>query len=381
MRRGLTFANNARRISAWMIVTLALLLAVMPGLVRAEAVIVEEDVIIGADIPLTTPDVSTDAQTSADQPLDPNSVIRIVITAGGDVTLGSTDNQRKSDGGFDSVIERNGFDWPFSGVIDYLRLDDLTLVNFEGTLTQSNKKQNKQFNFKGPAEYADILGLASVEAVNLANNHTLDYGQDGLADTIAALESAGIVYNEKGKPTVFTAQGVKIGLIGNTFPYANGRRDIRSQVKSLREQGCAIVIASFHWGSEYETKFSAEQRSIGRAAIDAGADVVIGHHPHIVQGIELYKGKYILYSLGNFVFGGNANPDDRDSYLARLTFTVRGGVSDPAEFEMIPIRLTQLDKGNDYRPVPAIGEEAERIRDRVLKRSYKVESIALADTR
>jgi poly-gamma-glutamate synthesis protein (capsule biosynthesis protein) len=346
---------------------------IAPAPTYGGAVIVEEDVIIGTEIPAGPPEDQPVDDTS-----DPNDAITIVVTAGGDVTLGSTDSQRRVGVSFDSVIDRNGYDWPFSGVADCLNSDDLTLVNFEGTLTESNDKQEKLFNFKGPADYAGILALASVEAVNLANNHAYDYGQAGFEDTMAALDASGIAYCAKGRTAVFTAKGVKIGLVGNTFPYVNGKRDIHATVKELRDEGCAIVVASFHWGSEYEAGFSAEQRSIGRAAIDAGADVVVGHHPHIVQGVELYKGKYILYSLGNFVFGGNTDPDDRDSYLARLTFTVRGGAAEPALFEMVPIRLTELDKGTDFRPVPAIGSEAERIRDRVLKRSYKIEEIALA---
>jgi poly-gamma-glutamate synthesis protein (capsule biosynthesis protein) len=362
---------------------LALLCACLPSMARGGAVIVEEDVIVGTEIPEGVSFIepmSDMIDEPMDEPEDANGVITIVVTAGGDVTLGSTDSQRRSNGGFDSVIEQYGYDWPFSGVIDYLSSDDLTLVNLEGPLTGSNDKQSKLFNFKGPAEYADILSFGSVEAVNLANNHSLDYGQSGLDDTMETLDAAGIAYCARGRTAVYTVKGVKIGLIGNTFPYQNGKRDIRAAVKELRGQGCAIVIASFHWGSEYEPGFSAEQRAIGRAAIDAGADVVIGHHPHIVQGVELYKGRYILYSLGNFMFGGNTDPDDRDSYLARLTFAVRGGEAEPPQFEMIPIRLTEKDKGTDFRPVPATSSEAERIRDRVLKRSYKLDAIDLAST-
>jgi poly-gamma-glutamate synthesis protein (capsule biosynthesis protein) len=216
-----------------------------------------------------------------------------------------------------------------------------------------------------------------VEAVNLANNHTLDYGQAGFIDTKAALSDAEITYCASGEPAIFDVNGVKVGLIGNTFPYKNSRRDIRPAVKSLREQGCAVVIASFHWGSEYEQAFSAEQRSIGRAAIDAGADVVIGHHPHIVQGIELYKGKYILYSLGNMVFGGNVNPSDRDSYLARLTFSIADGKTEPPRLEVIPFRLSALDQGNDYHPIIPDTIESIRIRDRILKRSYKLDELTI----
>ena len=137
----------------------------------------------------------------------------------------------------------------------------------------------------------------------------------------------------------------------------------------MRDAGCQIVIASFHWGSEYRDDFTAEQRNIGRAALKAGADIVIGHHPHIVQGVEAYQDSYILYSLGNLVFGGNVDPDDRDSVLARLTFTVYEDHADAPKLTLVPIRLTELSKGTDYRPVPAEGEEGTRIVNRILKRS------------
>ena len=129
------------------------------------------------------------------------------------------------------------------------------------------------------------------------------------------------------------------------------------------------MIASFHWGSEYRNDFTGEQRSIGRAALRAGADIVIGHHPHIVQGVEAYEGSYILYSLGNLVFGGNVDPDDRDALAARLTFTVYEDHAEGMEMALVPLRLTELDKGTDYRPVLAQGDVAERIISRVLKRS------------
>ena len=129
------------------------------------------------------------------------------------------------------------------------------------------------------------------------------------------------------------------------FPYKGGKKDISADVKALREAGCQIVIASFHWGSEYRDDFTGEQRTIGRAAIKAGADIVVGTHPHIVQGIEAYQDSYILYSLGNLVFGGNVDPDDRDAYLARVTFTVYEDHCDAPELTVVPIRLTALDKG------------------------------------
>jgi poly-gamma-glutamate synthesis protein (capsule biosynthesis protein) len=237
----------------------------------------------------------------------------------------------------------------------------MTLVNFEGTITETNAKKDKKFNFKAPAEYVDILTLGSVEAANIANNHIVDYGDQGEADTIAALENADIVVSGNGTLGIFEMDGVKVGMTGYCFPYKDGKKDISKDVKKLREAGCQIVIASFHWGSEYREDFTGEQRSIGRAAIKAGADIVVGHHPHIVQGIESYEDSYILYSVGNLVFGGNVDPDDRDAAAIRLTFTVGEKKVEDMDMAIVPLRLTEKKDGTDYRPVVAEGEEAELI--------------------
>lgn len=291
------------------------------------------------------------------------------VTVAGDTTLGSTDALRKRDDCFERVAEEKGYGWFFSGLAPLFGTDDLTLVNFEGTLTEETKKKEKKFNFKAPADYADILTLGSVEAVNVANNHTLDYGEKGREDTIANLEAAGLIVSGNGQLGIFEKDGVKVGMTGYCFPYKNSKKDISQDVKKLRELGCQIVIASFHWGSEYRADFTAEQRAIGRAALKAGADVVVGHHPHVVQGIEQQDGRYILYSLGNLVFGGNVDPDDRDALAARLTFTVYKDHAEAPVLTLVPLRLTELKKGTDYRPVPAEDKDAERIVSRVLKRS------------
>ena len=291
------------------------------------------------------------------------------ITLAGDTTLGSTDDLRKRDDCFERVAEEKGYGWFFSGLTDLFATDDMTLVNFEGTLTEETGKKEKKFNFKGPAEYTDILTLGSVEAVTVANNHTLDYGEQGRDDTIANLEAAGITVSGNGKLAVYEKNGVKVGMTGYCFPYKDGKKDISKDVKTLRDMGCQIVIASFHWGSEYREDFTGEQRTIGRAAIRAGADIVVGHHPHIVQGIESYEDSYILYSVGNLVFGGNVDPDDRDAYAARVTFTVHKDRAEAPEVTIVPLRLTALKDGTDYRPVIAEGDEADRIVNRILKRS------------
>ena len=197
----------------------------------------------------------------------------------------------------------------------------------------------------------------------------VDYGDQGKEDTIANLEAVGLVVSGGGMLGIFEKNGVKVGMTGYCFPYQNEKKDISKDVAALREAGCQIVIATFHWGSEYQSEFTREQRKIGRAAIDAGADIVVGHHPHVVQGIEQYDDTYILYSLGNLVFGGNVDPDDRDAYAARLTFTVYEDHAEGPELTIVPLRLTALDDGTDYRPVLAGEDDAQRIVSRILKLS------------
>ena len=312
-----------------------------------------------------------------DQPVEEPVVVvedtwprKIVVTVGGDCTIGCNDYQRTHPGGFTAVIDEKGYAWPFSELLQVFAEDDLTLVNFEGVLTEHDDRTEKLFNFKGPMEYAQILTLGSVESVNLANNHTLDYGEKGFADTKAALDAQGIIYCAPGEPAIYETRGVKIGLIGNTFPYRDGKRDISQDVRALREAGCQIIIASFHWGSEYRTDFTGEQRKIGRAAVNAGADVVVGHHPHIIQGIEKYEDTYILYSLGNLVFGGNLDPDVRDTFIAQLTFTVHeDGTAEGPELKLFPMLTTEMKKDTDYRPVFVEGEAYERILNVILRRS------------
>ena len=324
-------------------------------------------------------EAAPEAALAEEEPAETEWPRTFTITLGGDTTLGSTDSLRKRDDCFENVAAEKGYGWFFSGLLPLFESDDMTLVNFEGTLTEETKKKDKKFNFKGPAEYTDILTLGSVEAVTVANNHTLDYGETGREDTIKNLENAGITVSGNGILGVFEHRGVKVGMTGYCFPYKDGKKDISKDVKALRDMGCQIVIASFHWGSEYREDFTGEQRTIGRAAIKAGADIVVGHHPHIVQGIESYEDTYILYSVGNLVFGGNVDPDDRDAYAARVTFTVHEDRAEAPEVTIVPLRLTELKDGTDYRPVIAEGDEAERIVKRILKRSSKMDGFINGD--
>ena len=349
-------------------------LYVQPPLVYRERVNPGGDA-AAADDAQDMPDAWEDAVPDEDAP-PATPRVRFVVTVGGDCVLGIPAGWEDDSASFDALMEGAGMAYPFSGLYAVTAYDDLTLINLEGPLTFSQDRQKKQFNFRGRPEYAMILQRGSVEAVNLANNHVLDYGQAGLEDTLSALAAYDITASGNGLLGIYEKDGVRVGMAGYTFPYPKSGKDISADVAALREAGCHIVLASFHWGSEYRTAFTAEQRRIGRAAIDAGADVVIGHHPHVIQGIERYKDRYILYSLGNLVFGGTRDPKDRDAYLAQLVFAVdRQGdePTPPPELALLPVRFTGVDKGNDYRPIFPEEAVSDRIRAKILKLSHNMD--------
>ena len=193
----------------------------------------------------------------------------------------------------------------FQNVQPVFAQDDLTIVNMEGTLTEETTREPKQFAFKGDAEYAKILTAGAVEAANLANNHSFDYGKKSYEDTITALEAEGISSFGYERTAVMDIKGVKVGLAGvyELAEHIDCKQDLLDNIASLKEQGAQIIIVSFHWGQEKENVPSDVQVELAHAAVDNGADLVLGHHPHVLQGIEEYKGKNIVYSLENFCFG------------------------------------------------------------------------------
>lgn len=304
----------------------------------------------------------------------------LLISAIGDNTLGQ-DPGFPYQGSFDWVYEqKKNPAFFFSGVKHILQQDDLTIANLEGVLTNHNKKpdkshQNEPFFFKGQPAYAQILKEGSVEAVNLANNHTLDYMEEGFAETVKHLKNAGIAAFGRGSKQVLTVKGVKVALLGYNLlgdleegveiePF---KKQVQKDIKEANQQA-SLVIVSFHWGDEGSAAPNALQQEIGRMAVDNGADLVLGHHPHIVQKIEEYRGKFIVYSLANFVFGGHSNPWDRDTIIfqQKFKFDQAGRYVESPQAVVIPCQVSALTRGNDYRPVVAAGPEAERIKGRIL---------------
>lgn len=298
---------------------------------------------------------------------------KLVISAVGDCTLGNDYRVPRAPGTFNNQMELvdNDYRYPFSGVIEVLGADDLSIANLETTLSTAKSHIEAPFVFAGKPEYAAILRLGSIEAVNVANNHSYDLGQAGFDETLKSLESEGIAYFGNGHIDRRVIKGIEIVNLG----YTGGRFSVGAAMKraiSAEKKPDNLVIVSFHWGVEGSNMPIAEQQILGRAAIDAGADWVIGHHPHVLQGIEYYKGNPIVYSLGNFVFGGHSNPADKDSMIAQAVFRKESGKVEREELRFLPVRISTATDKNDYRPVLLDGQDKERVLARLKLYSDKL---------
>ncbi len=314
--------------------------------------------------------------TAADAAPQPST---LTVTFAGDCTLG-TDVNFSADTGFNTKYEAVGDpSYFFANVADIFKNDDLTVVNMEGTLTTSSARQDKTFAFKGPADYAQILVKGNVETASLANNHSHDYGDQSYTDTISALESAGIGTFGYDRIDYRDVNGVKVALIG-TYELAKHldiQDELKQNIQTAKDNGAQLVAVFFHWGNEKETVPDDTQMQLGHIAVDSGADLVIGSHPHVIQGYEKYHGRYIVYSLGNFCFGGNPNPSDKDCMIFQQTFTVTGNdVATDDNINVIPCSISSVSGSNNYQPTPATGDEKTRIEAKIKKSSDSIASLS-----
>ena len=311
-------------------------------------------------------------ETEVQAPVIIDDSVYITITAAGDCTLGTDVNYAGSTS-FESEMVNRNYDYLhfLSLVRPLFENDDLTIVNFEGTLSERGERQDKEYAFRGNPEYAKVLTSSSVEAVNLANNHTYDYGEAAFSDTKKIMEENGVIWFEGSNFTITEIKGVKVGLIGvNGLTYA-GKTQFPKIIAKMKEQGAELIIASFHWGEEGAYIPNETQISLAHSAIDNGADLVLGHHPHVLQGIEKYNGKYIVYSLGNFCFGGHKNPADKDTMIFRQVFRFKDGelLADYDNVQIVPCSISSVAERNNYQPKPLIGSEYERLRSKIIELS------------
>lgn len=316
---------------------------------------------------------SSDSQNTDSSNATVSSPVSLTLSVVGDCTLG-TDETFDYDTSLNAYYENYGADYFLQNVKDIFSADDLTIANFEGTLTDSDEREDKTFAFKAPASYASILTGGSVEAVNTANNHSHDYGDQSFDDTLAALDDAGIVHFGYDETAVMDVKGIKVGLVGiyELYDHLEREQQLKDNIAKVKADGAQLIVVIFHWGNETETVPDSNQTTLGRIAIDEGADLVCGHHPHVLQGIETYKGRNIVYSLGNFCFGGNSSPSDMDTMIYQQTFTIdANGVKKDNVTNIIPCSISSAayDGYNNYQPTPAEGDEATRILGKINERS------------
>ena len=286
------------------------------------------------------------------------------ITFLGDCTLGGEEKNRKTARGFVRTIEQNGYEYPFRNLKILTETDDLTVANLEGVLSDRDlAKVKKDYNFIGPAAYTEILKAGSVECVTLANNHSHDYDTAGYRDTKEALEDADVAYFGTDCTAVWqNGDGLMIGFLGVSGSLSGNRfKEYEKRVDILRTVGCAAMITVMHAGTEYDYEPDGYQHQIVDRALRCGMDLIVGHHPHVVQGWEDRDGVPVVYSLGNCVFGGNANPRDYDALAVRADLSFRDGELTGIKLHFYPLSLSGTANRNDYSPVLLSGADADRI--------------------
>ncbi len=308
-------------------------------------------------------------EAPADQECSLPEEITITISAAGDCSLGNHHEQSYASSFNQAYDKAEDPGYFFENVKDIFEEDDMTIVNLEGVFTESEVRQEERtYNIKGDPSYVKILTAGSVEAVSMGNNHRLDYGVSGSDDTVQALESENIIYAYDKIVGMYEVKGIKIGYVSvNEVSWGQGSEKLITEgIEKLKEQEADLIIACCHWGIEKDNYIEEYQSKLGRFCIDAGADLVLGHHPHVLQGIEEYNGKYIVYSLGNFSFGANRNPADKDTMIFQQTFTfVDGEKQDGKDAKVIPCSVSSVAERNNFQPTPLTGEDAVRVIERL----------------
>ena len=305
---------------------------------------------------------------------DDDGAVIMTITCTGDFTIGG-DNYHGKDIFKKELEDHDGdIDFTMQNVRDILLSDNLTIVNFEGTLTNTtyvpSSKKNNEFLFNISPSSVSVLCNNGIEAVSLENNHVMDHGEEGYEDTKNTLRSAGIIYSNSEEIGIFEYQGIQVAMLsylcidryGKPFgDYPTFEEKVAADIAAAK-QYYPLVIVSFHWGTEAKYVPTNNQIRLGRMAVDSGADLVIGHHPHRIQPIEFYNGSYICYSLGNFCFAGHKKPNDMTSILFQIRYRIKDHKISYKDFRIIPIRISSRKDRNDFIPTPfSPGAETDSI--------------------
>ena len=306
----------------------------------------------------------------------------VLMTFTGDCTLGIDEKTRKPQAdpnAFDGYAEKYGYNYFFSNFRDMFANDDLTIINFEGVLSDSNlqKKPKKTYCFRGPTDYVRMLTGNSIEGAGLANNHIGDFGKQGEESTKKTLEENGVPWFQNFKYHVFEKDGVKIAVFAmeNKVVY-NEFDKLKKTMKNLKDSGEAnAIVICWHTGLEYRGGHETNTERTAQALTKYGADLVIMHHPHVLQGVNITNNRCIFYSLGNFVFGGN-NKIREEKYLidktvsslysmvvqVRMTFSNEGRYLGQ-QATIYPIYTSSAAPANNFQPYRVNAEEAVPVRE------------------
>lgn len=310
---------------------------------------------------------------------------QITVTFTGDCTLGCDPRERGKETGFEAYIAQYGYEYPFAQVKALFEQDDITVINLEGTFFDSDSgKTKKTYNFRGPTDFARILPLSSVEAVSLGNNHTMDYGRAGFESTVAALEENQINWfatTECSDQTwIYEKDNMKIGFVSVNSNYwwrEGSKLKVKQQLETLREAGCRPIIACMHCGIEYAQLHDTTQEKMADVLMQYGVDVVVGNHPHVIQGMRVQNGKTVLWSLGNFSFGGNSQVRSLQALVARVTFSFdQNGQYLGHQVNLLPVHVSGHSDYNDYQPVFVTDADAKKAIDALQSDSSPKGSVA-----
>ena len=292
----------------------------------------------------------------------------LTVTFLGDCTLGSEDQFWERDTSFVYYINQYGYDYPFALVQDVIGKDDLTVANLENVFYEyTANKAEKTYCFRAPTAFSKILTAGSVEAVNLSNNHTEDYGARGIRKTVETLEAEGIGWFGTTEYAdgvyIYEKNGIKIGFVGMYLTYWWAHNDmLKNNFQKLYDAECDVIVGIMHGGTEYSFYHEAAQDKLADYMIKMGASVVVGHHPHVLQGVYVKNNATVVYSLGNFVFGGNKAMRAYQSAMAQFTFCFdENGEYTGHQLNIIPCQYSGSREYNDYRPFMFTGTEAEKV--------------------
>ncbi len=304
----------------------------------------------------------------------------VTVSFTGDCTFGYMDDDDSKDR-FPAVYESSGsVTYPFDRVRHVFLTDDITVINYEATLAEAGmKKADKKYHFRGNADYVDILTGSSVEVANQANNHSLDYLEEGRARTEKLLTEAGVAVLNQNTPVIKEINGIEVVFIGAghwKYPqrFNAAAEAMHKQIKEYKRED-NIVVVNLHWGAEYGTEPNSRQIKEAHKMIDEGADIIVCHHAHILQGIEVYKGKVIAYGLGNFAYGGRITLEEKETFILRATFTKDNGTAKMKSWCVVPCYISSTGTlKNNYQPMTLYGKDAKRVMSLLTKRSKLIKN-------